>query len=190
MTILDRDTLIDRPEIVTREDDEDEDNEDDETENQDAGETQVLGDGGGVELNGVEFETDDLDVVAAANTCAVLTTGQQEGEVFEQMFRNAAVQLKDMKQRNRDVEMLSYFGLNNAIGTIGLSDQKRNQAMNQVIQSDNSDGVGEDSTQDNGEDSDEDNEIDIDEVEEEVDDIKESRGDDEDNAAEVSQEDG
>lgn len=189
MTILDRDTLIDRPEIVTREDDEDEDNEDDEMENEG---TEVLGNGGGVTLNEVEFEPDDLDVVAAANTCAVLTTGQQEGEVFEQMFKNAAVQVKDMKQRNRDVEMLSYFGLNNAIGTLGLSDQKRNQAMNQVIQSDepHDNSVGEGSSQENTEDSEDDEKIDIDEVEHEVNDIQESRDNDRDETAEVSQEDG
>jgi hypothetical protein len=171
MTILDRDTIIDRPELVTREDDDDEQDEGDEA--TEHNEPDTLGDGGGPEVHGLEFESDDLDVIAAANTCAVLTTGQEEGDVFERVFKNAAIQLRDMKVRNRDIDMISYFGLNNAIATVGLSEEMRNQTMNQIMQDDiqSEPETTDDVEDDTDEDETEDDEIDIEDVEEEVDDM-------------------
>lgn len=173
MTILDRDTIIDRPELVTREDDGDE--EDKNNEASEDNQPDTLGDGGGPEVHGLEFESDDLDVVAAANTCAVLTTGQEEGEVFERVFKNAAIQLRDMKVRNRDIDMISYFGLNNAIATVGLSEEMRNQTMNHIMQDDiKSDPQTTERTTDQVEDNTDEedaqnDEVDIEDVEEEVD---------------------
>ena len=171
MTILDRDTIIDRPELVTREDDDDEQDEGDEA--TEHNEPDTLGDGGGPEVHGLEFESDDLDVIAAANTCAVLTTGQEEGDVFERVFKNAAIQLRDMKVRNRDIDMISYFGLNNAIATVGLSEEMRNQTMNQIMQDDiqSEPETTDDVEDDTDEDETENDKIDIEDVEEEVDNI-------------------
>jgi hypothetical protein len=171
MTILDRDTIIDRPELVTREDDDDEQDEGDEA--TEHNEPNTLGDGGGPEVHGLEFESNDLDVIAAANTCAVLTTGQEEGDVFERVFKNAAIQLRDMKVRNRDIDMISYFGLNNAIATVGLSEEMRNQTMNQIMQDDiqSEPETTDDVEDDTDENETEDDKIDIEDVEEEVDNI-------------------
>lgn len=177
MTILDRDTLIDRPEIVTREDDDDEQDKGDE-DNQDD-EPDTIGDGGGPEVHGLEFEESDLDVVAAANTCAVLTTGQEEGEVYNRVFKNAAIQLKDLKVRNRDIDMISYFGLNNAIATVGLSEELRDTTMQQVMENDIEPEPEEtDDTPEQTDDSDEnaddeDEQSDIDQVEDEIDEMQE-----------------
>jgi len=171
MTLTGRDTIIDRPELVNRDNDEDE---------QDEGEQEVnvLGDGGGPTVHNVEFEEGDLDIVAAANTCAVLTTGEDEGDVFEQMFANASVQLKDLKNRNRDISMLSYFGLNNSIGTVGLSDDQSAELMTELM------GEVEDGNEDvqNAEEASEEPEQeeqdtkDLEEVEKEVDEISEEDG--------------
>jgi len=163
MTILDRETLIDRPELVDRDDDEDEQDKEQE-------EIKVIGDGGGPTAHGVEFEEDDLDIIAAANTCAVLTTGQEEGDVFDQMFANAAYQLKDLKERKRDVTMLSYFGLNNSIGTVGLTDEDSGKLMTQLMDAEID---GEDEESDEAEESD-----DIEEVEQEVEEMAEEQEDD------------
>lgn len=158
MTLLERETIIDRPELVNREDDENEQDEEDEY--QDIGE-------GGPTVHGLEFDEGDLDVIAGANTCAVLTTGQQEGEVFKQMFRNAALQLKDIKERERDISSISHFGVNNSIGSVGLSEDQVDSLMQDMMR--------EEPTGDNSE-PDIDEEAEIDEVEDEVDDISEDDG--------------
>jgi len=153
MTLLERDTIIDRPELVNRGSDEDEQDNDEEEE------VERLGEGGPI-VHGLEFEEGDLDVVAGANTCAFLTTGETEGDVFQQMFKNAAVQLKDMKNRQRDIEMISYFGVNNSIGTVGLPDEKSDQLMTELLAETTPE-----------EDAIEDEDADIEEVEDEVDEI-------------------
>jgi len=154
MTIIERETIIDRPELVNRDDDEDEQDEEDQV--------SVIGEGGGPSAHGLEFEEDDLDIIAGANACAVLTTGQDSGEAFEQMFTNASVQLKDLKERNRDISMLSYFGLNNSIGTVGLTDEQSGELMNQLMESE----MNESSESDDIDDSD------IEEVEQEVEEMQ------------------
>lgn len=149
MTLLQRDTIIDRPELVNREDNEEEDKEE---------EVQSIGEGGPT-VHGLEFDEGDLDIIAGANTCAVLTTGQQEGDVFEQMFRNAALQLKDMKERERDITALSYFGVNNSIGSVGLTDEQVDEIVEDAIPEFPTGGDEE--------------EPDIDEIEDEVDGMEE-----------------
>lgn len=149
MTLLQRDTIIDRPELVNREDNESEDEEE---------EVQSIGEGGPT-VHGLEFDEGDLDIIAGANTCAVLTTGQQEGDVFEQMFRNAALQLKDMKERERDITALSYFGVNNSIGSVGLTEEQVDEIVEDAIPEFPTGGDEE--------------EPDIDEIEDEVDGMEE-----------------
>lgn len=168
MTILDRDTLIDRPELVNRDsrsDDHDEDEQSDKVEK--------LGDGGGVVINGLEFENGDLDVIAGANTCAALVTGQEDGEVFNKMFQNSAIQLKEMKNQSRDIELLSHFGVNNRIGSMGLDQEQRDKLVNQMIRS-HDESVEEESepeqTQQDVE-PDKPDDPDIDDIEEEISDI-------------------
>jgi len=181
MTILDRDTIVDRPEIVNRDDEDDESDKEEQSDSVD-----VLGNGGGETLHGLEFEQDDLDIIAGANTCAALATGQEDGEAFSQMFRNTAIQLKDMKSRNRDIDLLSYFGLNNGIGTIGLDQQKRDEVLTQVMDSstDTSHPVGDTSESDQDSedeteqqtDESEDEDSEIDDVEDEIDDMTDESG--------------
>jgi hypothetical protein len=158
MTLIERETIIDRPELVNREDDENE--QDNEEEYQDIGQ-------GGPTVHGLEFDEGDLDVIAGANTCAVLTTGQQEGEVFEQMFRNAALQLKDIKERERDISSISYFGVNNSIGSVGLSEEQVDSLMKELMPEVPTETEGEPEIEEDP---------DIDEVEEEVDDMNEDDG--------------
>jgi len=161
MTLLDRDTLVDRPEIVNRDDDEDE--QDAETD----GYAKSLGDGGGLTAHGLEFEEGDEDVIAAANTCAVLTTGQEGGEVFEQMFANAAVQLRDLKNSGRDIETLAFFGTDNSIGTAGLSEEDRQAIFDSLISTTSTEEVEE---------VEEESDEELDQVEEEVEEITNEDG--------------
>ena len=184
MTILKRDTIVDRPELVNREDDEDDKDEEDQNL-----ETKVIGRGGGPTFNGLEFEEGDLDVVTAANACAVLGTGEDEGQAYQQVFKNAAIQIKDMKMNNRDIELLSHFGLNNGIGTVGLDDTQRDQVLTDLMQSEDVGVAGTEPVEDNTqEDSDEssvtidsdnedgeDNSTDIDDVQEKVDEMSEDK---------------
>jgi len=126
MTLLKRSTLVDRPELIDRDEDSEEDEaetEKQQTEDSDTG-VQQLGKGGDVQVNNIEFSESDLDIVGAANTAAVLTTGQDSGEVYEQMFANASVQLKDMKERDIDISSIFEFGLANSFATVGVSDKR------------------------------------------------------------------
>lgn len=161
MTLLDRDTLIDRPELVNRDDENDEDDE----------EVDKIGEEGEIEVHGVEFDEDDLDIIAAANTCAVLTTGKQSGDVFEQLFTNAAIQLKEMKEEGRDIDMLSYFGLNHTIGTVGLSERESERVVVSVMEDDLAE-ESEESEEDVDSETDEED-SDIDDVEDELDEMSE-----------------
>jgi hypothetical protein len=129
MTILKRDTIVDRPELVNR-DDEDEQNKDGAEGEK---ETSVIGEGGGLTVHGIEFEEGDERLIAAANTCAVLTTGRQSGDVFNQMFANASVQLKDMKSEGRDLDQLSFFGMENSIGTAGVGEKQEQAIVDSLI---------------------------------------------------------
>lgn len=137
MTLIKRDTLIDRPELVNRDEDSDEETEQ-QTEKQETEsdtEVQRLGDGGDVTVHNIEFSEDDLDIVGAANTAAVLTTGQDSGEVFEQMFANAAVQLKDMKDREISLGSIFEFGLANSFATVGVSDNRAAEMVQYLTRS-------------------------------------------------------
>lgn len=122
MPLLDRETLVDRPVLVNRGDEEDEqDNE------QTEGTTvETLGQGGGPTVYQLEFEPGDYNIVAGANAAAVLATGDQGGEAFEQSFVNAALQLKDLVAQGEDVRELARFGLEKGVAEIGLSEEDIN----------------------------------------------------------------
>jgi len=92
MTLLNRDTVVDRPELVERGNSDDEE----EPENTQEIQTEILGDGGGPEINNLVFEPGDYNIVAGANAAAVLGSGEQEGEFYERAFMNAAIQLKNL----------------------------------------------------------------------------------------------
>mgnify|MGYP000019880190 CR=1 FL=1 len=154
MTLLERETLVDRPELIDRNGNDEESNEDEEPEK--------VSEGGPI-VHGLEFSDDDLDVVAGANACAALTTGSTDGDVFTRMFKNAAVQLKNMKDNGMSLERLSLFGVNSGVGSVGLSSEDTNKLMSQLAERD----------QEEQPDDEEADESDIENIEQEVDNIQE-----------------
>ena len=118
MTLTGRDPLIDRPELVNRDDEEDNSEEN----SQDS--VHTIGQGGGPVINGVEFRPGDLGLVAGANVPAVLSTGQDGGEMFEQSFKNAAIQLHDLREVGEDITDLRRFARDRGVADIGVSDSQ------------------------------------------------------------------
>lgn len=117
MPLIDRDTLVDRPVLVNRGDEEDE-----QDDKQAEGTTvEKLGQGGGPTVHQMEFEPGDYNIVAGANTAAVLATGEQGGDAFNQAFVNAALQLKDLAAQGEDVRDIARFGLEKGVAEIGLT---------------------------------------------------------------------
>lgn len=102
MPLLDRDTVIDRPVLLNRDGDDEQDVASDTDEN-------IVGRGGGATVNGVEFENGSYDTVAASNLAAVLATGASDGEAYKNAFRNAAIQLHELKEEGSDISELSHF---------------------------------------------------------------------------------
>lgn len=171
MPLLNRETLVDRPTLVDRADEEDE--QDDNESGVSA--VEVLGEGGGPSLHGIEFEPGDYNVVAGANTAAVLATGEQEGDAFESSFVNAAIQLRELIMEGDDVRDLARFGLEKGVAEIGL-DETDIQTLREVPQEEpnnqsetEAEEVGEDSESDS---DDESAESDIEDVEDEIEDMK------------------
>jgi hypothetical protein len=120
MTLLKRDTLVDRPELVERGNGDDEEEPEDTQEIQ----TEILGDGGGPEINNLVFEPGDYNVVAGANAAAVLASGSREGMMFKQAFINSAIQLKNLKDGGEDIRDVGRFGLEKGIAELGLSEDE------------------------------------------------------------------
>lgn len=118
MTLTGREPLIDRPEIVNRDDEEDNEGSDGQSS------VNTIGDGGGPVINGVEFRPGDLGLVAGANVTAVLSTGQDGGEMFEQSFKNAAIQLHDLQEVGEDITDLRRFARDRGVADIGVSDSQ------------------------------------------------------------------
>lgn len=121
MPLLDRDTIVDRPVLLNRSGDKEQDDTEDDEE-----EVQVIGEGGGPVINGIEFEIGDYDIVAAANLASVLATGEEDGQSFKNVFSNAAIQLYELKQRNKDISALTEFSAKNGVDLLGIQpDQAR-----------------------------------------------------------------
>jgi len=120
MTLLNRDTVVDRPELVERGNSDDEE----EPENTQEIQTEILGDGGGPEINNLVFEPGDYNIVAGANAAAVLGSGEQEGEFYERAFMNAAIQLKNLSAEGEDIRDVGRFGLEKGIAEIGVSEDQ------------------------------------------------------------------
>ena len=169
MTLLKRNTLINRPEIVERADEKDDVDKDDEDDDDTSKRVDKLGDGGGPTVHGVEFEEEDLDVIAGANTAAVLVTGQDSGKVFEQMFTNAAIQLKELKSRGADMSPIVDFGVTNSFATVGTTDEQASEMVG-LLAGDSIEKYGEPEELDDSSDTAENDSVD--EVEEDIDDIK------------------
>lgn len=174
MPLLNRETLVDRPTIVDRGDEEDEqDNKESE------GLTvETLGEGGGPTINSLEFEKGDYNVVAGANTAAVLATGEQGGEAFEASFVNAAVQLKDLQAEGEGIRDIARFGLENGVAELGLSVEEINslREIEDVDEEENSEDeeIEEESADEEVQDDDTESEDDsnIEEVEDEIEKVK------------------
>lgn len=144
MPLLDRDTIVDRPVLLDRSN-----NDEQEEEQGQEREVEVLGQGGGPTINGVEFEVGHYQLVAASNLASVLATGEEDGQSFKNVFRNAAIQLYELKERGRDISTLSNFAAQNQVDLLGI--QPRQAEMLQ----------GEADTAENGE-------VNIEEIEEQI----------------------
>jgi hypothetical protein len=125
MPIINRPTLVDRPVIVDREESNDDDSSDESSDDvQDEVEEIVLGDGGGPEINSIEFEPGDYDVVSGANLAAVLSTGEGQGEEYVVSFVNSAVQLKDLKSDGQDLSLISSFAEVAGVSNLNVSNDQ------------------------------------------------------------------
>lgn len=120
MTLLDRPTLVDRPELVNRDKQEDEE---DKQHQQDM-EVEALGEGGGPIIHSIEFAPGDYEIVAGANMAAVLSTGQDSGQAFEQSFRNAAIQLYELEQAGEDISDIVRFSVEKGVAETGLTESE------------------------------------------------------------------
>jgi hypothetical protein len=192
MTLLDRPTLVDRPELVNR--DKQEDREDEQ-----GGETiqaEALGNGGGPVLHGIEFRPGDYDIVAGANLAAVLSTGNDEGDVFAQSFRNAAIQLYELKDVGEDISDIVRFSVEKGVAETGLTDPEIEVLTRQPeeeledVESESNEDNGEseklddqqqrtpDEDADSDEADNEDGDAEIDDVEESLEEVKEDNPED------------
>jgi len=177
MPLLDRNTLVDRPVLVNRGNEEDEQV----TQETEDATVEVLGEGEGPTLHQLEFEPGDYNVVAGANTAAVLSTGQEDGQAFENAFINAAIQLKDLQHNDEDIRDIARFGLEKGVAEIGLEmeqiqtlretepEEPEDLGEEEVDSDGDSENESEDSEIENGE-SEED--IDIEDVEDDIENIK------------------
>lgn len=169
MPLIDRRTVIDRPVLVNRGNQEDEqDDEGDEGAESDT--VEILGEGGGPTINGIEFEAGDYQVVAGANTAAVLTTASEEGEAFEEAFAVAAIQLKELQQEGEDIRDVGRFGLEKGVAEIGLTQPQIDVLREQPEEQD------EESEEQNQDSVDE--ETDIEDIEEDIEEVKEDKEED------------
>lgn len=174
MPILNRDTLVDRPTLVNRGEEEDEQD----TETNEELTTQTLGDGGGPTINHLVFEPGDYQIVAGANTAAVLSTGHEEGDEYEEAFINAAIQLKDLAQRGHGCRDLARFGVEKGIAEIGLTQEDIEQ-LSETPEPEDDDPEDEESQEDQTEDEEDGDseeggdEQDLEEVEDSIEEVKE-----------------
>jgi len=135
MPLIDRDTIIDRPVLLDRSGNK----EQEETEEQEE-EVQPIGEGGGPTINGVEFEVGHYNIVAAANLASVLATGEDDGQSFKNVFRNAVVQLYELEQRGRDITSLSEFAARNNVDILGVQPRQAELLQGNVVQEPDAEG--------------------------------------------------
>jgi hypothetical protein len=160
MPLLDRDTIVDRPVLLDRSGNkkQDEDSEQEE-------EVQVLGEGGGPTINGIEFEVGSYDIVAGANLASVLATGDDDGQSFKNVFRNAAIQLHELQERGKDITSLSMFAAQNNVDLLGIQPRQVEMLEGEIIEEPEA----------------EDQEVNIDQIEEELNQSEDDESDDSDN---------
>lgn len=175
MPLINRETLVDRPVLVEREDEEDKQAD----KGEEVSETYTLGDGGGPVINNIEFEKGDYDIVAASNLAGVLATGENEGRLFNEVFRNAAIQLKDIKEKDEDISDLVRFSVEKNVADIGLSESEIERLHEQPetpleAGEEDEDSDEEPRVAEDEEETEEADESDVDEVEEEIEEVKET----------------
>lgn len=121
MPLINRDTVIDRPVLLNRggEDGQDE-NEAPEEEY-----TSTTPEEGELVINGIEFEAGEYDIVSAANIVAVLATGDTEGESYKNVFRNAAIQLEQLKEVDKeDFSAISELAARKSVDLLNVSGEQ------------------------------------------------------------------
>ena len=105
MPFFDRPLVTDRPTVidpVIGNGDEEEQRVEENSTEQDTVET--LGDGGGEVVHGLEFEEGQEDIIKSSNLVAILATGQEEGKLYSDVFKNAAFQLAEVKENGHTTE--------------------------------------------------------------------------------------
>ena len=121
MPLIDRPLLVsERPTLVDPVYGDDEE----ETE-EDAGEVvegpQVLGEGGGKVVHGIEFGEDDENIIKGANAVAMLATGDEGGtDIYKEIFTNAAIQLQAAENAGNDISGLVDSSIELDAHTIGV----------------------------------------------------------------------
>lgn len=117
MPLIKRQLLVDRPTAVDpifgEEDEEDSESLDD---------VSVIGDGGGKIAHGVEFEEGHEDIIKSSNLVAVLATGQEEGELYVDVFKNAAFQLAKVDETDHTLDGLVGLSEDLDVAFLGTSD--------------------------------------------------------------------
>lgn len=119
MTLLDRDTLLDRPELLSSDTEDEDSNDEQETSEVEQDRVEVVGEGGGRTVNGIEFEEDSTDVIKASEVIAVLSSGDTQGELYQATFLNAAIQLNSVQEEEDSLTNMIDSG--RALGVFDIS---------------------------------------------------------------------
>jgi len=100
MPFFDRPLVTDRPTVIdpviTSDDSEEEQSQEEDI--VDGGDIETLGEGGGKVVHGLEFEEGQEDIIKSSNLVAILATGQEEGKLYSDVFKNAAFQLAEVRE--------------------------------------------------------------------------------------------
>lgn len=120
MTVFDRPLLLeDRPTLVDPIVGGDDDEEEPEREPKKS--VEVIGSGGGKTVHGVEFEEGHEEVIKGSNLVAMLATGEDGGsELYENIFKTSAIQLKRAKDMGKDISGVSLTSEELNAHTIGV----------------------------------------------------------------------
>lgn len=106
MPFFDRPLVTDRPTVIdpviTSDDSEEEQSREEDI--VDGGDIETLGEGGGEVVHGLEFEEGQEDIIKSSNLVAILATGQEEGKLYSDVFKNAAFQLAEVRENGHTTE--------------------------------------------------------------------------------------
>lgn len=167
MPIFDRPLVTDRPTVIDPVLGSDEEDESELEEEDRVGEERVetLGEGGGEVVHGLEFEEGQEHIIKASNLVAILATGQEEGRVYTDTFKNAAFQLAEVDQNGHTTEGMVDLSESLNVAYLGTSESE----LENTDSGEDSDETEEDESEDGAEEVEDDDSSDsenLDEVDE------------------------